>query len=81
MPSRGGVGRSCSKVPMSESTRAGVSVGSQVRVIRPSPLEGLTGTVTFINESDGLYEVRIDGGHWRGRGPILATRDELELLS
>ncbi len=66
---------------MSESTRAGVSVGSQVRVIQPSPLEGLTGTVTFINDSSGLYEVRVDGGGWRGRRPILVTRDEVELFS
>ena len=65
---------------MSESTRAGVSVGSQVRLIRPSALEGLTGTVTFINDSDGLYEVRVDGGRWRGRRPILVARDEVELL-
>ena len=69
------------EVSRSESARAGVSVGSQVRVIRPSPLEGLTGTVTFINESDGLYEVRVDGGRWHGRGPILVTRDEIELFS
>ena len=66
---------------MSESTRAGVSVGSQVRLIQPSPLEGLTGTVTFINDSSELYEVRVDGGGWRGRRPILVTRDEVELLS
>lgn len=66
---------------MSEFTRAGVSVGSQVRVVRPSPLEGLTGTVTFINESTGLYEVQVDGGRWRGRGPILVARDEVELFS
>ena len=65
---------------MSESTSAGVSVGSRVRLIRPSPLEGLTGTVTFINDSDGLYEVRVDSGCWRGRRPILVTRDEVELV-
>lgn len=65
---------------MSESTRVGVSVGSQVRLIRPSALEGLTGTVTFINDSDGLYEVRVDRGRWRGRRPILVARDEVELL-
>ena len=65
---------------MTESTRAGVSVGSYVRVVRPSPLEGLTGTVTFVNDSDGLYEVRVDGGRWRGRPPILVTRDEVELV-
>ena len=60
---------------MIESTRAGVSVGSHVRVVRPSPLEGLTGTVAFVNDSDGLYEVRVDGGRWRGRRPILVARD------
>ena len=32
---------------MTEFTRAGVSVGSHVGVVRPSPLAGLTGTVTF----------------------------------
>ncbi len=66
---------------MTEFTRAGVSVGSHVRVVRPSPLEGLTGTVTFVNDSDGLYEVRIDGGRWRGRPPILVARDEIELVA
>ena len=65
---------------MTESTRAGGSVGSYVRVVRPSPLEGLTGTVTFVNDSDGLYEVRVDRGRWRGRPPILVTRDEVELV-
>lgn len=65
---------------MTESERAGVSVGSHVRVVRPSPLEGLTGTVTFVNDSDGLYEVRVDDGCWRGRPPILVTRDEVELV-
>lgn len=70
----------CAASPMTESTRAGVSVGSYVRVVRPSPLEGLTGTVTFVNDSDGLYEVRVDGGRWRGRPPILVTRDEVELV-
>ena len=56
---RGGV--LMQEVSRSESARAGVSIGSQVRVIQPSPLEALTGTVTFINESNGLYEVRVDG--------------------
>ena len=65
---------------MTDSTRVGVSVGSHVRVVRPSPLEGLTGTVTFVNDSDGLYEVRVDGGRWRGRRPILVTREEVELV-
>ena len=65
---------------MTESTRAGVSVGSRVRVVRPSPLAGLAGTVTFGNASDGLHEVRVDGGRWRGRPPILVTRDEVELV-
>ena len=65
---------------MSAPRRSGVSVGSQVRVVWPSPLEGLTGTITFINDSSGLYEVRIDGERWRGRKPILVTRDEVELF-
>ena len=64
---------------MTESARARVSVGSQVRVIRPSPLEGLTGAVAFVNDSDGLYEVRLDGGRWLGWRPILVTREEVEL--
>lgn len=64
---------------MTESARGGVAVGSQVRVVWPSPLEGLTGTVTFINDSSGLWEVLIDGGRWRGRRPLLVTRDEVEL--
>ena len=65
---------------MTESTRGGMSVGSHVRVVRPSPLEGLTGTVTFVNDSDGLYKVRVDGGRWRGRRSLLVTRDEVELV-
>ena len=65
---------------MSAPKRSGVSVGSQVRVVWPSALEGLTGTITFINDSSGLYEVRIDGERWRGRRPILVTRDEVELF-
>lgn len=69
MPSWGGVGHRCGSF-VSESTRADVSVGSQVRLIRPAPLEGLTGTVTFINASNRLYEVRVDGGRWRGRRPF-----------
>ena len=64
---------------MTESTR--VSVGLHVRVVRPSPLEGLAGAVTFVNDSDRLYEVRIDGGSWRGRPPVLVTRDEVELVA
>ena len=66
---------------MSEPTRSRISGGSRVRVVWPSPLEGLTGTVTFINDSSGLYEVRIDGERWRGRRPILVTREEVELVS
>ena len=59
---------------MTESTRSGVSVGSYVRVVRPLPLEGLTGTVRFVNDADGLYEVRVDCGRWRGRRPIQPPR-------
>ena len=66
---------------VSEFTRRGISVGAQVRVIWPSPLEGLTGTVTFINDSTGLYEIRIDGERWRGRKPIVVARHEIELVS
>jgi len=65
---------------MTESRRAGVSVGSHVCVVRPSPLERLTGTVTLVNDSDGLYEVRVDGGRWHGRRPTLVTREEVELV-
>ena len=64
---------------MTEFTGAGVSVGSHVRVVRRSPLAGLAGTVTFVNDSDGLYEVHVDGGIC-GRPPILITRDEVELV-
>lgn len=64
---------------MTESARARASVGSQVRVIRPAPLEGLTGQVAFVNDWGGLYEVRLDGGRWPGRRPILLTREEVEL--
>ena len=65
---------------MTEFTRAGVSVGSHVRVVRPSPLAGLSGAVSFVNDSSGLYEVHVDGGRWRGRPPILVTRDEVALV-
>ena len=65
---------------MTEFTRAGVSVGSHVRVVRSSLLAGLSGTVTFVNDSSGLYEVHVDGGRWRRRPPILITRDEVELV-
>ena len=45
-------------------------VGRLARARGPaSPLEGLTATVTFVNDSDELYEVRVDGGRWRGRPP------------
>ena len=56
-------------------------VGRLARARGPaSPLEGLTATVTFVNDSDELYEVRVDGGRWRGRPPILVTGEEVELL-
>ena len=65
---------------MTEFTAAGVSVGSHVRVVRSLLLAGLSGTVTFVNDSSRLYEVHVDGGRWRRRPPILITRDEVELV-
>ena len=57
-----------------------IAVGSRVRVVWPSTLDGLTGTVVTIDGTHGRLAVRIDGERWRNRAPIPVARGEVELV-
>ena len=57
-------------------------VGRLARARGPALAAGRTDRYGYVrvNDSNGLYEVHVDGGRWRGRPPILITRDEVELV-
>ena len=56
-----------------------IAVGSRVRIIWPSPRDGLTGTVTAVNGP--LLHVRLDGERWRGMEPVPIHIGEVRLIS